>query len=98
MSAMVWSKKTSMSSPAGKALAKLFALICIKNSLGLHSTYIRGDDNIIPDGISRMKTKKLTRISQQILNDFPELQKYRRFLPSPNLTSYQAPTTRGALL
>ena len=29
ISAVVWSKKASMSTPAGKALAKLFALICI---------------------------------------------------------------------
>ena len=87
MSAVVWSKKASMATPAGKALAKLFSFICINSPLGLHSAYLKGDDNIIADNISRMNTKILTHTSQQILNDFPELQKCRRFHPNQELLS-----------
>ena len=87
MSAVVWSKKASISTPAGKALAKLFAMLCIDNKLGLASAYIRGDDNIVADNISRMNTKKLNRTSNQLLNAFPELQNCRRFRPNQELIS-----------
>ena len=85
ISAVVWTKKASMSSPAGKAMAKIFSLLCINNNLGLSSAYIKGEDNIIADNISRMKTKKLTKTSTELLQTFPELQTCRRFHPNREL-------------
>ena len=88
MSAVVWSKKASMSTSKGKTLAKLFALLCIDNELSLHSAYIKGDDNVVADNISRMKTKRLTKTPAQLLYQFSELQNCRQFQPSQELISY----------
>jgi len=86
-SALAWTTKSSTSSSAGKSLSLILASLLVNEPMGLWSTYVEGEKNIIADRISRMQThsKKITFTS--LSQVYPDLQLCRRFHPSPEFLS-----------
>ena len=86
-SAIAWTSKASTSSNAGKSMSLILASLLVNQHMGLWSGYVEGDKNILADRISRMKTndKKITFSS--LSQAYPDLKRYQRFHPSPELLS-----------
>ena len=68
-------------------MSLILASLLVNQHMSLWSGYVEGEKNILADRISRMKThdKKITFSS--LSQVYPDLQRYQRFHPSPELLS-----------
>ena len=59
----------------------------INNSLGFKANFVKGEDNILADAISRTVVSKNTSFSI-LYQRFPHLRSWKRFIPSQELLSH----------
>ena len=78
MSALAWTKKAAISTPAGKALSKIFCSLCINNNIACTSNYINTKENRCADLISRVPTNNNVHDFSMLIQEFPELKSYQR--------------------
>lgn len=78
MSAMAWTKKAAVSTPAGKALSKIFCYLCMNNDMACISDYINTTANECADLISRPLTHNNKLDFSILLQKYPQLKSYKR--------------------
>jgi len=88
-SAITWANHHCKESLAGRALGRLFCQLLVNSRLGINSVHIRGEENVIADGISRLKLEDdAHKFDYSLLKQkFLQLQGCRVFLPSQELLS-----------
>ena len=83
-----WILKASKVSLIGRALSRIQCALMINNPVGITSNYINTLDNVIADRISRILRESLIPFEfKKLSQEFPELQRCRRFQPSSELIS-----------
>ena len=87
VSAMAWTKKASVPTPAGKSLSKIFCYICMNNKMACSSDYITTTDNECADLISRPKTNNKQFDFSVLFQKYSQIKSYRRFQISKDFLS-----------
>ena len=85
-SAKSWTKKAARHSIGSKALSRILARLMLHSLLGINCDFIPTEENIIADGISRLKSKNFFDINR-LMQEFPQLMHCRRFHISPEFLS-----------
>ena len=84
-----WANQHCKSSLAGRALGRLFCLLLVNSPVGVNSSHIKGEENVVADFISRLKLANDERFFNysQLKQKFPQLKPCRLFQPRPELLS-----------
>lgn len=93
-SALNWVNHCCKASPIGKALSRLLVCLLIDSLLGINADWISTDENMIADGISRLKKESATSANphpsfdySSLPQKFPVLANFRFWAPSQQLLS-----------
>lgn len=94
MSSVKWIRLCT-ESIIGRRLAIIFCFLIMDSPLGINAKWIAGEDNIIADAISRLKSRmssnnsslKYSDVFKSLKQQYPVLQNCRTFHPSPSLLS-----------
>ena len=87
MSALAWTKRAAISTPAGKALTRIFCILCMNNNVSCTADYINTHDNLCADLISRVPEFKNKLDFSLLFQKFPELMSYHRLHLSKDFVS-----------
>jgi len=95
MSAKKWTKHTCKKSRIGRVLARFFCGLLIGSSVGINSTWISTNANMIADEISRLKKSASTNNPtftstydySKLQQNYEELKAFTFFQPSQELLS-----------
>jgi hypothetical protein len=63
-SALAWTNTLRASPPAAQPWISLLVLLCVLFNIHITATHIRGEDNVIADGLSRNVQEIITRVGQ----------------------------------
>ena len=65
-------------------------MLLVNTPLGINAKWISGEENVVADGISRLKLTNADRTYNysRLKQDFPQLANCRAFQPSPKLLSH----------
>ena len=82
-SAETWMLKGCTTSMASMALSRILCGCLMYGEVGLNAGFIRGEDNVEADGISRTHKKNETPDFTRLFQEFPSLNYCEQFHPSP---------------
>jgi hypothetical protein len=87
--AKAWLRKAATRTEKGKSLQRILCSIMINNPMGIKSEYIKGEQNVIADYISRIFSSQNNASSfDTLFHKFPQMKHWLRFHPSQELLSF----------